>query len=360
MLPTPVLASNGQEDYETGGQKWTRYRLTVSNRSDFSSDLFARSPDLPPCGANASAARSWVDIHDASTGAHIYSFCALASSADLGDIWFAVPQCQIPPQAVYITIHDRRDNVYVASNVVSTVVPKPHLVLKGQIERTSGDKTVVEYQLSITNRAAFPDSFFAPSPDLPPSGLNTSAARTWVEIYNATTNAMIYGFTALGHASELDNIWFAVARGTAAPSGVYVVLHDRRCNIKYRSNTISTAIPAPQIAAGGTQQYSVSGKYYTRYRLVVLNRAEIPDYLFAPSSDLPPCGLNNNSSRTWVDLYDADTKARLNGFCAFNDSENLAQLWFAIKDGNPAPKRVYVVLRDRRAGVDYTSSTLTL
>ena len=58
-----------------------------------------------------------------------------------------------------------------------------------------------------------------------------------------------------------------------------------------------------------------SGGQYTRYLLAVVNRAAYPADLFQVASDLPPCGSNSNSARTWVDIYDQDDN-RIYGFCA--------------------------------------------
>jgi hypothetical protein len=95
------------------------------------------------------------------------------------------------------------------------------------------------YRLTVTNRSSFPASMFAPAPDLPPCGLNTNASQSWVDIYDGTTNARIYGFCALSSPDELNDIWFAVPRWTQPPPSVYITITDRRANVVYTSNTIS-------------------------------------------------------------------------------------------------------------------------
>ncbi|HNT72827.1 MAG TPA: hypothetical protein PKK92_07195, partial [Methanothrix sp.] len=69
-------------------------------------------------------------------------------------------------------------------------------------------------------------------------------------------------------------------------------------------------------------------------------------------------GLNTESSRTWVDIYDA-SGIRLYGFCALSSPSDLQNLWFAVKKGETPPKGVYVVLKDRRCDEEYTSNQVT-
>ena len=87
--PNPVLYLSGMEFYTAGGKDWVRYRFDVLNKDAYAPEMFNAAPRLPPCGNNASASRSWVDIFD-SRGKRLYGFCALGKPADLGTIWFAV------------------------------------------------------------------------------------------------------------------------------------------------------------------------------------------------------------------------------------------------------------------------------
>ncbi|MBD1869482.1 hypothetical protein H6F95_19705 [Cyanobacteria bacterium FACHB-471] len=125
-IPMPQLRVVRIENYEAGGQPWTRYCLSVDNYAAFPADLFAASPDLPPCGLNRNASRTWVNIH-AEGGATLYGFCALGSPSNLKDLWFARPRGQQPPASVYITLVDRRNNITYASNSVNptAIAPAP-------------------------------------------------------------------------------------------------------------------------------------------------------------------------------------------------------------------------------------------
>jgi len=121
-LPQPQLVFAGKEDYEANGKQFTRYNLSVCNRSDYPDTMFAPAPDLPPCGLNTRASRSWVDIF-ARDGKRLYGFCAFKSSDDLKGLWFALPRGEAPPEFVYIVIADRKLNMKLRSNLALTSTP---------------------------------------------------------------------------------------------------------------------------------------------------------------------------------------------------------------------------------------------
>lgn len=106
----------------------------------------------------------------------------------------------------------------------------------------------------------------------------------------------------------------------------------------------------------GQQRYDVNGERGTRYKLSVTNRASLPDFLWQPAANLPPCGKNQNASRTWVEVFGSPGDERLGGFCSLGSSEDLAQLWFAIPAGEKGPPCVYIVMTDRETGKKYVSN----
>jgi hypothetical protein len=124
-LPTPTLVSKGTEAYSISSGRFIRYRLDVANKDKFPADQFAAAPTLPPCGANANASRTWVDIFDADTGARLYGFCALKTPADLGGIWFAVKEDAKPPARVYIELTDRQSKWKLRSNSIAVPAAAP-------------------------------------------------------------------------------------------------------------------------------------------------------------------------------------------------------------------------------------------
>jgi hypothetical protein len=121
VLPNPVLYLIGTEPYTTGGTNFIRYRYDVLNKSDYPAALFAPAPALPPCGKNANSSRSWVDFFD-SRGKRLYGFCALGKPDDLGSIWFALPEDEVPPSWVYIEMNDRQTNTKYKSNLADTTL----------------------------------------------------------------------------------------------------------------------------------------------------------------------------------------------------------------------------------------------
>jgi hypothetical protein len=118
-LPNPVLVFRGAEYFAANGKQWTRYKFGVDNLAQYPNDLFAAAPDLPPCGNNTKSSRSWVDIYD-QRGKRLYGFCALANSAGLDQIWFALESDVVPPSWVYIEINDRKTNTKYKSNLAET------------------------------------------------------------------------------------------------------------------------------------------------------------------------------------------------------------------------------------------------
>lgn len=113
--------------------------------------------------------------------------------------------------------------------------------------------------------------------------------------------------------------------------------------------------PNPVLYLVGTEAYSTGGKDFIRYKYDVLNKDQYPAEMFAPAPTLPPCGLNTNSSRTWVDFYDKSGN-RIYGFCALGSPNDLGQIWFALEEGVVPPSWVYIELNDRQTSTKYKSN----
>jgi hypothetical protein len=119
--PNPQLYLTGTEAYTTGGKDYIRYRYDVANKDAYPTRMFAASPQLPPCGVNRSASRTWVDIFDQS-GKRLNGFCAFSKPADLSQIWFALEQGVIPPSYIFIVLTDRQTKVKYKSNLAETTL----------------------------------------------------------------------------------------------------------------------------------------------------------------------------------------------------------------------------------------------
>jgi hypothetical protein len=95
------------------------YDLTVTNWVKFPEEMFVAAPELPACGLNARASRSYVDVFD-SNGTLLNSFCSMYGASSLESIWVNAPQL---PVTVYIVIWDRLTNATYKSNSVKIPAP---------------------------------------------------------------------------------------------------------------------------------------------------------------------------------------------------------------------------------------------
>ncbi len=118
-------------------------------------------------------------------------------------------------------------------------------------------------------------------------------------------------------------------------------------------------LPDPVLELAGTEDYAVNGTDFTRYLIPVTNWDLYPAELFEAAPDLPPCGLNNESSRTWVEIYNQDD-VEIYSFCALGAPEDLKDIWFAVKKGEAPPESVYIVMIDRRCDLSYVSNKVAI
>lgn len=119
-IPKPVIRYNGWQDNTENGRTLRQYKFEVVNRDSFPDEIFAAAPELEPCGRNANASRTWINIYDG-RGRRIYGFCALRSNAELSLISFNLPPDEVPPEKVYIDMVDRQTRTVYASKKVKLV-----------------------------------------------------------------------------------------------------------------------------------------------------------------------------------------------------------------------------------------------
>lgn len=117
----------------------------------------------------------------------------------------------------------------------------------------------------------------------------------------------------------------------------------------------AAAPPTPVLYLTGIEHYAAGGKRWVRHRYDVINKQDYPAALFTPAPSLPPCGVNTNSSRTWVDFFDSRGK-RLYGFCALTAPEQLGSIWFATEEDLVPPSHVYIEIYDRQTNTKYKSN----
>ncbi|MDD4777172.1 MAG: hypothetical protein PHV53_02670 [Fermentimonas sp.] len=115
----------------------------------------------------------------------------------------------------------------------------------------------------------------------------------------------------------------------------------------------------PQLYFTGKETSNINGNIFTRINLSVKNWKSFSNDLFIAAPSLPPCGLNSNASRTWVDIFDNKGK-RLYGYCAFNSNENLKSFSFAVAANQNLPVNVYITLTDRAQNKVYTSNIINI
>ncbi len=241
-------------------------------------------------------------------------------------------------------------------------LPSPDLVCSGS---EIDNRNNTHYLLEVPNSIIFPDELFEDAPHLPPCGATSNSARTWVTVFDNNDNRL-NGFCVFDESDDLNTIRFVVPQGTIAPQFVYITIHDRECDIVYTSNlarictdqeiTCHPDLPSPELICAGKE---IDNQNNTDYLLKVTNSIVFPDELFEDAPHLPPCEINTNSSRTWIEVFD-NRDNRLNGFCAFDESDDLNTIRFVVTQGATPPQSVYIVIHDRECDIEYTSNHATV
>jgi hypothetical protein len=170
-----------------------------------------------------------------------------------------------------------------------------------------------------------------------------------LETKNSNRYATLSGvvLASIGRITSAAALLVSIFCMTALVGGQTPAVRDREA---------AASLPNPQLAFVGKEPYEVNGTKGTRFKLSVTNRASHPDFLWLPSANLPPCGENENASRTWVEIFGSPGDRRLYGFCSLRSSEDLDRLWFAVQSGEKGPPCVYIVMTDRQSGKKYISN----
>ena len=116
-LPKPDLRFVNARDVVISEKRFRMYEIEVVNRAEFLNELFVPAPDLPPCGRNTNASRTWIEFFN-EKGDRIYGHCAINSNEKLKAVMFMVPAEAKQPAKVFVDFNDRRENNTVRSNTV--------------------------------------------------------------------------------------------------------------------------------------------------------------------------------------------------------------------------------------------------
>lgn len=112
-------------------------------------------------------------------------------------------------------------------------------------------------------------------------------------------------------------------------------------------NNIINPSPILEWKAFNADAKGSDGKTYMGLTFSIKNWKLFPDQMFAAAPELPACGLNKNSSQTWLDIYDFATDKRIYGFCGLKKGEDMNSLSFNVKR-EEMPECVYITLTDRK------------
>ena len=156
--------------------------------------------------------------------------------------------------------------------------------------------------------------------------------------------------------------------GTPTVSGdatVIVTLKDsgtpaQRLTIAFDYLTCYPELSTPVVEYLGSHPTQTEDGTFIEHDLSVTNFASFPDDLFSGTSRFGACGNNLTPARSWVDIFDADTGARPNEFCALGRSQDMTRIWFAVPTQSSPPRRVFVRINDRACGATYTSDPVQI
>lgn len=113
----------------------------------------------------------------------------------------------------------------------------------------------------------------------------------------------------------------------------------------------SQDLPSPQLALKGIEEFD----FGTVYWLTVINHNQFPNEIFAPAPHLSSCGINTNSSRTWIQILGDNRSYTL---CVLKSPDDLDELWFPVSRNDIPPSSVHITMVDRECNKSYTSNVL--
>ena len=121
-LPNPTIALQEIRPDIIDGFARNVYVLNVTNSASYPDRLFAEAPALPPCGLNASASRTWVEMF--ADRVRVGGSCVLNSAASLNRIYFVTDAALPAPTSASIQLVDRMCGIIYESDALPLPVPK--------------------------------------------------------------------------------------------------------------------------------------------------------------------------------------------------------------------------------------------
>ncbi|WP_452223652.1 hypothetical protein [Lacinutrix chionoecetis] len=118
VIPNPILGFTKKETITVRQLKFLKIHLSVQNWDAYTDAFFKASPQLPPCGKNKNASRTWLEIYD-DKGKRLYGYCAINTNKRLQDFSFAVPLSKPIPNTCHIVLWDRITNKRYTSNKIN-------------------------------------------------------------------------------------------------------------------------------------------------------------------------------------------------------------------------------------------------
>ena len=116
-LPSPEIRLVGVADVVNNGHAVKAYEIEVVNRVEYSNDLFMEAPVLPPCGRNANAARTWIEIYG-DREIRLQGWCAIKDNGELASLQFALPANRPQPKTMFIKLVDRFEGIVARSKTI--------------------------------------------------------------------------------------------------------------------------------------------------------------------------------------------------------------------------------------------------
>lgn len=222
--------------------------------------------------------------------------------------------------------------------------------------------TGIQYPIIIVNSAEYRDSTF-------------SCERGSCLLYQSILfeDGTVANSGGVRSRDELGGSGVFIESGTSH-TGVRLTLNSPYCNLSVQSVLIPIPsdghpgshypsdcvdIPSPRIRYVGSEEFSTDAGMFTRYKITVENYADYNSSLFFSAPDLPACGSNTASSRTWVSIFN-QVGAYIYGYCAQTSPGDLADMSFSIHQSETPPSSVFIRINDRRCGAEPRSNDIEI